>query len=206
MKYSPRCNEELVRVADLHPLQDDETVQGILEVLHRFERMLCEISASDRFSFQPAGTCRPSTRTRASCGRTTKRAGERDRDEIVTTIFSHPCDGAGPATAGFRVITVYAGDKGYPEPDAIKAAVSERTAGLMITNPEDTGLFNLTSTRSSRSSTTRAASATTTRRTRTASSGSRGRGRPASTSASSTSTRRSRPRTARWGCRAARRG
>ena len=60
----------------------------------------------------------------------------------MTTIFSHPCDGAGPATAGFHVITVYAGDKGYPEPDAIKAAVSERTAGLMITNPEDTGLFN----------------------------------------------------------------
>ena len=68
--------------------------------------------------------------------------GEAHRDEIVTTIFSHPCDGASPATAGFHVITVYAGDKGYPEPDAIKAAVSERTAGLMITNPEDTGLFN----------------------------------------------------------------
>ena len=58
MKYSPKVNEELVRspqVADLHPLQDDETVQGILEVLHRFERMLCEISGLDRFSFQPAG-------------------------------------------------------------------------------------------------------------------------------------------------------
>ena len=40
------------------------------------------------------------------------------------------------------MITVYAGEKGYPEPDAIRAAVSERTAGLMITNPEDTGLFN----------------------------------------------------------------
>jgi glycine dehydrogenase subunit 2 len=68
--------------------------------------------------------------------------GEGERDEIVTTIFSHPCDGAAPATAGYKVVTVYAGDKGYPEPDAIKAAVSERTAGLMITNPEDTGLFN----------------------------------------------------------------
>jgi glycine dehydrogenase subunit 2 len=40
------------------------------------------------------------------------------------------------------VVTVYAGEKGYPEPDAIREAVSERTAGLMITNPEDTGLFN----------------------------------------------------------------
>ena len=40
------------------------------------------------------------------------------------------------------MITVYAGEKGYPEPEAIRRAVSERTAGLMITNPEDTGLFN----------------------------------------------------------------
>ena len=58
MKYSPKVNEELVRspkVADLHPLQDDETVQGMLEVLYRFERMLCEISGMSRFTLQPAG-------------------------------------------------------------------------------------------------------------------------------------------------------
>ena len=56
MKYSPKVNEELVRshkVADLHPLQDDETVQGMLEVFHRFERMLCQISGLSRFTLQP---------------------------------------------------------------------------------------------------------------------------------------------------------
>ena len=72
-----RGADPLADVADLHPLQDDETVQGILEVLHRFERMLCEISGLDRFSFQPAGGRRASTRTPASCGRTTKRAAKR---------------------------------------------------------------------------------------------------------------------------------
>ncbi len=34
------------------------------------------------------------------------------------------------------------GVKGYPDVAALEAAVSERTAGLMFTNPEDTGLFN----------------------------------------------------------------
>ena len=37
MKHSPRVNEELIRspkVADLHPLQDDDTVQGVLAILH----------------------------------------------------------------------------------------------------------------------------------------------------------------------------
>ncbi|MCC6223358.1 MAG: aminomethyl-transferring glycine dehydrogenase subunit GcvPB [Thermoleophilia bacterium] len=145
MKYSPKVNEELIRshkVADLHPLQADETVQGILEAMWRFERALCEISGMERFTFQPGGGSQAVYANALMMRAYHAARGEPQRDEIVTTIFSHPCDGAGPATAGFRVVTVYAGDRGYPDVDAIKAAVSERTAGLMITNPEDTGLFN----------------------------------------------------------------
>lgn len=145
MKYSPKVNEELIRspnVAALHPLQDDGTVQGMLEILHRFERMLCEISGMSRFTLQPGGGSQAVYANARMMRAYHAARGEGERDEIVTTIFSHPCDGAAPATAGYKVVTVYAGEKGYPEPDAIKAAVSERTAGLMITNPEDTGLFN----------------------------------------------------------------
>lgn len=145
MKYSPKVNEELVRspkVTELHPLQDDDTVQGMLEVYHRFERMLCEISGLSRFSFQPAGGSQGVYANARMMRAYHAARGESHRDEIITTIFSHPCDGAGPATAGYKVVTVYAGENGYPEPEAIRRAVSERTAGLMITNPEDTGLFN----------------------------------------------------------------
>ena len=118
-------------------------MQGMLEVFYRFERMLCEISGLSRFTLQPAGRVPGRVRQRPHDARLPRRPGQTtERDEIITTIFSHPCDGAGPATAGYKVITVYAGEKGYPEPDAIRQAVSERTAGLMITNPEDTGLFN----------------------------------------------------------------
>jgi glycine dehydrogenase subunit 2 len=145
MKYSPKVNEELIRshkVADLHPEQDDETAQGILEAMWRFEQALCELSGMERFSFQPGGGSQAVYANAAMIKAYHAARGEPERDEIVTTIFSHPCDGAGPSTAGFRVVTVYAGDRGYPDVDAIKAAVSERTAGLMITNPEDTGIFN----------------------------------------------------------------
>ena len=145
MKYSPKVNEELVRshkVTELHPEQDDATVQGILEAMWRFERALCEISGMDRFTFQPGGGSQAVYANAAMIKAYHAARGESHRDEIVTTIFSHPCDGAGPATAGFKVVTVYGDESGYPSVDAIKAAVSERTAGLMITNPEDTGIFN----------------------------------------------------------------
>ena len=69
--------------------------------------------------------------------------GEADtRDEIITTIFSHPADSATPAVCGYKLIVLYPDESGYPDLGALKAALSERTAGVMITNPEDTGLYN----------------------------------------------------------------
>ena len=57
MKYSPRVHEHIVRkpdVADVHPRQPESTQQGILEILYRFNRMMCAIAGMDAFSFQPA--------------------------------------------------------------------------------------------------------------------------------------------------------
>jgi glycine dehydrogenase subunit 2 len=145
MKHSPRVNEELIRaprVADLHPDQDDETVHGMLEVIHRFEQILCELSGMDRFTFQPGGGSQAVYANARMIRAYHVSRGEAHRDEILTTVFSHPCDGAAPATMGMKVVTLAPNERGLPDLEAVRAAVSERTAGLMITNPEDTGLFN----------------------------------------------------------------
>ena len=145
VKYNPPVNEQLARsskITDLHPLQDQDTLQGILEVIYRFEQILREISGMHRFSFQPrAGSA--AIYANASILRAYHAAhGESERDEIITTIFSHPSDAACPSTAGFKIITLFPEESGYPSLDALRAAISERTAGLFITNPDDTGIFN----------------------------------------------------------------
>ena len=146
MKYSPKINEQLARspkMADLHPLQDEGTVQGILEVMYRFEQILKAISGLDRFSLQPgAGSAAIYTNAAIIRAYHESRGEAAQRDEIITTIFSHPSNAACARTAGFKVITLYPDDDGYPDLEALKAAVSERTAGLLITNPEDTGIYN----------------------------------------------------------------
>ena len=145
MKYSPKVNEALVRshkVTHLHPWQDDDTAQGILEAMYRLERIICEISGMERASFQPGGGSQAVYANALMIAAAQKARGQEGRDEIITTVFSHPCDGAGPATAGYKLVTLYPGADGLPPLEALKAALSERTAGLMITNPEDTGLFN----------------------------------------------------------------
>lgn len=146
LKYNPPVNEQLARLpklTELHPLQDEQTIQGILEVIYRFEQILKEISGMARFSFQPrAGS--QAIYTNASIVRAYHAArGESvQRDEVITTIFAHPSDAACPSTAGFKLITLYPEENGYPSLDAVRAAVSERTAALFITNPDDTGIFN----------------------------------------------------------------
>jgi glycine dehydrogenase subunit 2 len=146
MKYNPRVNEDLAAnpgFAELHPSQDEDTVQGILEIYYKFEQIIKEISGLDRVTFQPGGG-NHAVYTAASIVRAyfADRGELAQRNEVVTTIFSHPCDSAAPATAGFKIITLYPDKKGLPDIEALKAAVSEHTAAIFMTNPEDIGLYN----------------------------------------------------------------
>lgn len=146
IKYNPKINEVLAaapQVADLHPLQDEGTVQGALEIMHSVDLFLREISGMDRFSLQPGGGAAAILAMASIIHKYHETRGEAgSRDEIITTIFSHPSDAAAAAVKGYKIITLYANEDGYVEEEAVREAVSERTAGLLITNPEDTGIFN----------------------------------------------------------------
>lgn len=143
MKYSPKINEQLAKkIAGIHPLQPGKHLQGILEIAYKLEQFLKEISGMEKFTFQPGGGAH-ATYTNACVFRKYHQGrGDVQRDEVITTIFSHPCDAATPATAGFKVITLMPDENGYPDLEALKSIVSDRTAGIMLTNPEDTGIFN----------------------------------------------------------------
>jgi glycine dehydrogenase subunit 2 len=146
MKYRPKVNESFVRspkVAALHPLQDESTVQGALEIMYQLDLYLREISGLDYFSLQPGGGSHAILAMTSIIHAYHESRGEAGkRDEIITTILSHPSDAAAAAVKGYKVITLYHNEDGYVEVEALKKAVSERTAGLLITNPEDTGIFN----------------------------------------------------------------
>lgn len=147
MKYSPKINEQFVKsnkFSELHPLQDDCTAQGTLEIMYKMEQILKEISGMDAFSFQPGGGAQAIYSNASILKAYHKDQGEgQQRDEIITTILSHPTDAAAPHTKGFKVITLLPeGETGYPSLEQLKSVVSERTAGIFITNPEDTGIFN----------------------------------------------------------------
>lgn len=146
MKYSPKINEQFVRnnkMSELHPLQDEETTQGILEIMYEFEQIMKEISGMDAFSFQPGGGGQAIYSNASIMKKYHEERGEGSkRTEIITTLLSHPLNAAAPHTKGFKVINLIPNETGYPSIEDLKAVVSEKTAGIFITNPEDTGIYN----------------------------------------------------------------
>jgi len=146
MKYSPKINEQfgsMPKFTELHPSQPPSTAQGILEIIHKLDLFLREISGLDSFSFQPGGGSHAILAMASITKAFHDAAGEgQERDEIITTIFSHPSDYSAAAVKGYKIVNLYPGAGGAPDIEALKAAVSHRTAALFITNPEDTGIYN----------------------------------------------------------------
>jgi glycine dehydrogenase subunit 2 len=146
MKYNPRVSEAVAMtpdLAELHPCQDEATLQGVLEIIHAFDLILRALSGMDQFIFQAGGGADASY-THCCITRAYHRARGQlaQRDEIVTSIQAHPCNAATAAAAGFKVVTLQLEENGYPSTEALKAAVSERTAALLINNPDDMGIYN----------------------------------------------------------------
>ena len=145
MKYNPKIDDVLAadpKLAELHPLQDPSTLQGALEVMHKLDLYLRAISGMDRFSLQPASGSAAILNMVSIIQAYHLDRGEGTRDQIITTIFSHPSDAAAAAVKGYEVITLFQGEDGLPSVEDLRKAVGPRTAGLLITNPEDTGIFN----------------------------------------------------------------
>ena len=146
MKYSPKIHEQFIRsdkLKELHPYQDESTVQGILEIIYQLEQYLKAISGMSKVSLQPSGGTQAIIANVETIRAYHEARGEGEkRNEIITTILSHPGNPGAAATLGYKVITLYPDENGIPDIEALKAAVSEHTAALMITNPEDTGIYN----------------------------------------------------------------
>lgn len=146
MKYNPKIHEQFVRspqFAELHPCQDEDTLQGILKIIYDTGEYLKAISGMDAFCLTPAGGSQAIYANVAVIRAWHESRGEgTQRDEIITTILSHPANPGAAATLGYKVITLTPGPDGTPDFEALRSAVSPRTAGLLITNPEDTGIYN----------------------------------------------------------------
>ncbi|MFW9985354.1 MAG: aminomethyl-transferring glycine dehydrogenase subunit GcvPB [Candidatus Odinarchaeota archaeon] len=145
MKYNPPLNEEIIRNQQfslLHPHQDSSTLQGILQIFFELQQWLAEISGVDSFSLQPAAGAQGELAGVLIIRAYHANNGELDtRREIIIPDSAHGTNPASATMAGFDVVVVPSNQQGQVDLQALQSAVSDQTAGLMLTNPNTLGLF-----------------------------------------------------------------
>ena len=144
MKYNPKRHERFAAIpgfANLHPLQDDSTVQGMLELLFEMQQYLAEISGLPSVSLQPAAGAQGELTALYVAAAYFRDIGQTHRKKVLVPDSAHGTNPASAALAGFEAVTVKSNAKGLVDLDDLKAKLGDDTAVFMITNPNTLGLF-----------------------------------------------------------------
>ena len=145
MKFNPKL-ADLVSTFEgfsgIHPLQSEETVQGSLKIMYELQEYLKDISDMDAITLQPlAGAHGEFTGILIVRKYHEDRGDLGKRTEIIIPDSAHGTNPASAAMCGFDVVEIPSGPNGTVNIEALKAALSEKTAAFMITNPNTLGIF-----------------------------------------------------------------
>lgn len=145
MKLNPKVNDlaaSLPGFLRTHPLAPVESVQGNLELIFELVSLLCQITGMSAGSLLPnAGAQGEFIGARLIWAYHQSR-GELHRNEMLIPDSAH---GTNPATAslsGYKVVPVKTNLSGDIDLEDLRKQVSDRCAGLMLTNPNTLGLFS----------------------------------------------------------------
>lgn len=144
MKYNPKLNEAVAGMAGFagaHPLQEEATAQGWLEVLWRAQEILAQISGLDTATVQPLAGAQGEF-----CGLLMIRAyhnsrGDKGRTRIVAPDSAHGTNPASAARCGYTVTSVASDEAGCVDMAHMREALGPDVAAVMITNPNTLGVF-----------------------------------------------------------------
>ena len=144
MKYNPRVNEQLARLpglAQLHPDQPEDTVQGVLALLYELQQWLGEISGLPHVTLQPAAGAHGELTGMMMIRAFHEARGDTKRCVVLVPDSAH---GTNPATAslcGMRTVELKSATDGRMDIEVLKAHLNDEVAALMLTNPNTTGMF-----------------------------------------------------------------
>ncbi|MBT2726560.1 aminomethyl-transferring glycine dehydrogenase subunit GcvPB [Bacillus sp. ISL-75] len=144
MKYNPKINENVARFngfAHVHPLQDESSVQGALELLYDLQEHLIEITGMDEVTLQPAAGAHGEWTGLMMIRAYHEANGDMNRTKVIVPDSAHGTNPASATIAGLETITVKSNEHGLVDLEDLRRVVGEDTAALMLTNPNTLGLF-----------------------------------------------------------------
>ena len=143
MKYNPRFTEEAAALPDaaVHPDRSAGSVQGTLELMADLQDYLGRIGGMDAVTLQPPAGAAGEFTGILLAEAYHEANGDGHRDEVVVPDAAHGTNFASAALGGYDVVEIPSAEDGRVDIDALEAALGEKTAALMLTNPNTLGLF-----------------------------------------------------------------
>jgi glycine dehydrogenase subunit 2 len=143
MKYNPVMNEAAVMMPgfrDIHPLQDDVSVQGGLALAKRVADYLAEVTGLPGVTLHPCAGAQGELTALLVC-----KAYFDDRKEnrhlVLIPDSAHGTNPASCTIAGLKPVAVKTGPDGLIDVEDFKRKITPDVACAMITNPNTLGLF-----------------------------------------------------------------
>ncbi|MCE5231003.1 aminomethyl-transferring glycine dehydrogenase subunit GcvPB [bacterium] len=143
MKFNPRACEAAAAMpgfTGMHPYQQAEDAQGTLGVFFELQQTLADVTGLPEVTLTPVAGAQGEF-----CGVTIihawHKANKTGRHVILVPDSAHGTNPASAAMAGFDVRSVASTPEGLIDLEALKAALDNDVAALMLTNPNTCGLF-----------------------------------------------------------------
>ena len=143
MKYNPKINECVARLEGLahaHPYLPEELAQGSLKIQHLLIECLKEITGMDAVSLQPAAGAQGEL-TGILMIRACLESRGNARKRILIPDSAHGTNPSSAAIAGYQIQNIKSCERGCVDLNALREAMTEEVAALMLTNPNTLGVY-----------------------------------------------------------------
>lgn len=143
MKYNPKINQDLSNMPEfsLHPYAPVKAAQGVLEAYYETQRILSELSGLHTFTLNPYAGAHGELVGLMIIKAYHQKQGDEKRTKIIVPDSAHGTNPATASVAGFDVVEVKSNMDGTVNVEALKEALNDEIAGIMLTNPNTLGIF-----------------------------------------------------------------
>jgi len=143
MKYNPKLNQDIANnpLFSMHPYQHLDSLQGVLEIYYETQRILSELSGLDTYSLNPYAGAHGELVGLMIMKKYHMDRKDTRRTKIIIPDSAHGTNPASAVVAGFDTVEVLSNQDGTVNLESLKEALNDEVAGIMLTNPNTTGIF-----------------------------------------------------------------
>ncbi len=144
MKYNPKINEyiaSLPQFTSIHPLQSEASTQGCLQVYYDVNQLLCVLTGMASFTLNPCAGAHGELTGLMIIKQYHLNRHDDKRTKIIIPDSAHGTNPASASVCGYEVVSILSNPDGRINLDSLKSVLSDEIAGIMLTNPNTTGMF-----------------------------------------------------------------